>query len=130
MPDFIHETDPERLAILFSAAFVGAVFLGILVVKPILRLFFGRADPTFNESVGYGTASFSLFYALLAGLLTVAAYQNRERTEQSILAEARALGALYSAMDIYPEPTRTDVKQLLRDYTLFTVHRDWPAHRA
>lgn len=80
-------------------AFVGAVMAGILFLKPILRLVIGRADPTINDSIGYGTASFSLFHALLLGLLTVAAYQNKERVEQSILAEANAVGVLYADMN-------------------------------
>lgn len=129
MPPFIHEIEPGDLALLFSAVFVGSVFLGILLLKPVLRLFVGRRDPAINEAIGYGTASFSLFYALLAGLLTVAAYQNRERVEQHVLAEASEIGALYSAMNSYPEPIRSDVQAMLRDYVLFTVHRDWAAHR-
>jgi hypothetical protein len=129
MPPFVHEIAPADLALLFGAVSVGAVVAGILLLKPLLRLFVGRGDPTINDAIGYGTASFSLFYALLAGLLTVAAYQNRERVEQDILAEASALGALYAAMDVYPEPTRSEVQAMLRDYVLFTIHRDFPAHR-
>lgn len=129
MPPFIHEIDPGDLAVLIALASVGAVFAGILLVKPILRLFVGRGDPTINEAIGYGTASFSLFYALLTGLLTVASYQNRERVEQHVLSEAGAVGALYAAMDVYPEPLRSEVKTMLRDYVLFTLHRDWAAHR-
>ena len=32
-------------------------------------------------------------------------------------------------MSSYPEPIRSDMKAMLRDYLLFTVYRDWPAHR-
>ncbi|WP_210529593.1 DUF4239 domain-containing protein [Rubellimicrobium arenae] len=127
--DLIQTTPADRLALLFAVASVGAVVLGILILKPILRLAIGRGDPTINDSIGYGTASFSLFYALLLGLLTVAAYQNKDRVEQSVLTEAGAVGGLYASMNSYPEPTRSDVKALLRDYVLFTIHRDWPAHR-
>ena len=51
--------------------------VGILIVKPILRLLIG-SPPDLNESIGYGTAGFSLFYGLLLGLLTVSAYQNND----------------------------------------------------
>lgn len=61
MPPFIHEFEPGDLAVLFAAVLVGAMIVGILIVKPILRLFVGRRDPTINEAIGYGTASFSLF---------------------------------------------------------------------
>jgi hypothetical protein len=32
-------------------------------------------------------------------------------------------------MSSYPEPIRSDVKEMIRDYVLFTIHKDWPAHR-
>ncbi len=120
---------PGDLARLLALLLVGAAIGGILILKPILRLVTGRADPTVNESIGYGTASFSLFYALLLGLMTVAAYQNRERVEQDVQAGAGSLGALYADMSFYPEPLRTEMKSMLRDYALLTINVDWPAHR-
>jgi hypothetical protein len=32
-------------------------------------------------------------------------------------------------MASYPEPIRSDMKSMLRDYVLFTIDKDWPAHR-
>jgi len=113
--EFVQSMPPRDLAVWFAIVFVSAVVGGILLLKPVLRLAIGRGDPTINDAIGYGTASFSLFYALLLGLLTVAAYQNKDRVEQSVLTEAATVGALYAGMHSYPEPTRSDVKQLLRD---------------
>jgi uncharacterized membrane protein YdcZ (DUF606 family) len=129
MPEFIHNIPVAQLAVYFTIASFGVVLVGLILVKPILRLLVGRGDPTINETISHGTGSYALFYALLVGLLTVAAYQNRERVEQHILAEAGAVGGLYSDMNAYPEPLRSDMKELLRDYVLFTIHKDWPAHR-
>ena len=128
MPDFVYDIPMRQLAIVFSLIAVGAVIFGMLIIKPILRLLIG-SPPDLNELITYGTASFSLFYGLLLGLLTVSAYQNNAQIKQAILNEATTLGALYADMASYPEPTRSDVKAMLRDYLLFTVYRDWPAHR-
>lgn len=98
------------------------------MVKPIFRLVMG-SGPNFNESIGFATSGFALFYGLLLGLLTVAAYQNNERVKAAILEEATTLGALYSDMNSYPEPLRSQMQGLMRDYVQFTVNRDWPAHR-
>lgn len=127
--NWLLDMPPEDLARLLTTTLVLAAVGGILFLKPVLRLLIGRADPTINETIGYGTASFSLFYALLLGLLTVAAYQNREAVEQDVQAEAGALGALYADMGFYPEPLRSQMRAQLRDYALFTIHKDWPAHR-
>jgi hypothetical protein len=128
MPDFIFDIPTRTLAVYFSLAAVALMLLGVLVIKPLLRLVLGTG-PDFNQTIGQATNGFSLFYGLLLGLLTVAAYQNNERIREGILSEATVLGSLYADMNTYPEPTRSDMKLMLRDYVLFTIHKDWPAHR-
>ena len=128
MPEFVYDVPTEALAVWFAAAAIGAVLIGIFVVKPVLRLLLGTG-PDFNASINHATAGFSLFYGLLLGLLTVAAYQNAERVRESMMAEATTFGSIYSQMDSYPEPFRGDVKEVMRDYVLYTVHEEWPAHR-
>ena len=65
MPDFVYDIPLRTLAVYFAIIAVAAMFLGIIFLKPIFRLLMGRAGADFNESVGYATASFSLFYGLL-----------------------------------------------------------------
>jgi len=105
VPDWIYDVPLRQLAVQMAILAVVAMVVGILLVKPILRLLMG-APPDLNEAIGYGTAGFSLFYGLLLGLLTVAAYQNNERVKQAIMTEATSLGALYADMSSYPEPIR------------------------
>jgi hypothetical protein len=128
MPDFIFDIPTRTLAIYFSIVTIALMLVGILVVKPLLRLLMGTG-PDFNQTIGHATSGFSLFYGLLLGLLTVAAYQNNERIKEGILNEATTLGSLYADMNSYPEPVRSDMREMLRDYVLFTIHKDWPAHR-
>jgi hypothetical protein len=128
MPDFVYDIPLRQLALYFALISVAAMFVGIVLVKPILRLLMG-APPDLNEAISYGTAGFSLFYGLLLGLLTVSAYQNNAVVREAILSEATSLGALYADMSSYPEPIRSETKAMMRDYVLFTIHRDWPAHR-
>jgi hypothetical protein len=128
MPEFIYDIPTGALAIWFVIAALAAVGAGLFIIKPLLRLLLGTG-PDFNASIYYVTSGFSLFYGLLLGLLTVAAYQNSERVKESILSEATSLGSLYAQVNVYPEPFKSDVKWSMRDYTLFTIHKDWPAHR-
>ena len=128
MPEFVYDIPTAALAIWFIVVALAAVGIGLFLIKPVLRLFLGTG-PDFNASIHYVTSGFSLFYGLLLGLLTVAAYQNSEGVKESILNEATSLGSLYAQVNVYPEPFRSDVKWGMRDYTLFTIHKDWPAHQ-
>jgi hypothetical protein len=128
MPDFVYEVPFRTLAIWCSLLSIAVMLFGLLVIKPVFRLLIGTG-PDFNNTIGHATSSFSLFNGLLLGLLTVAAYQNSEAVRASITNEATALGGLYSQMSAYPEPTRSDIKWMMRDYTLYTIHKEWPAHR-
>jgi hypothetical protein len=128
MPEFIYDIPLRQLAIYTSLAAVAAFILGLIVLKPVLRLLFGTSA-NFNETLGVSTSAFNLFYGLLLGLLTVSAYQNSETVKQGILAEATALSQLYTSTESYPEPINSELSAMLRDYVLFTIYRDWPAHR-
>jgi len=129
MPEFVHGLPTTQLAIIFALTSIAAVVCGLLIAKPIMRIFFGTGSE-FNQNLAFGASGFNLFYGLLLGLLTVSAYQNSEKVRQAIQAEALAIRVLYADMETYPEPIRSDMREMLRDYTLYTIHRDWPAHRA
>jgi hypothetical protein len=128
MPDFVFDIPTRELAIYISLITIGAMFIGLIIFKPILRLLFG-AGPEFNQTLNYATSGFALFYGLLLGLLTVSAYQNNERIKEGIMSEASTLGALYADMNAYPEPMRSEMKTMMRDYVQFTINKDWDAHR-
>lgn len=128
MPDFVFDMPLNDLATWISILVVLAVLTGIVIVKPVFRLLIGTG-PGFNDRLAHATSGFSLFYGLLLGLLTVAAYQNSERVREGIQREASSLGVLYSSLSTYPEPLRSDVRAMMRDYTLYTINEDWPAHR-
>ena len=82
-----------------------------------------------NDLVFHMASGFSLFYGLLLGLLTVAAYQNLEEVRQNVFGQASALASLYRDVSFYPEPYGSELRQLLRDYTLYVIYKDWPDHR-
>ena len=128
MPDFIYQIPENSLAIWASGLAIFSMILGLLIIKPVFRLLIGTG-PDFNSSVNFATSSFSMFNGMLLGLLTVAAYQNSQDVRDSILTEATMLGGLYSQMNTYPDPVRSDAQFLMRDYALFTIHKEWPAHR-
>ena len=86
-----------------------------------------RRQPGANDLVCYTSSCFSLLYGLLLGLLSVATSQNAAQVQTSVQREADTLAAVPGHHG-YPEPLRSELQFLLRDYTLYVVHKDWPAH--
>jgi hypothetical protein len=126
--DWLQGLPAGQLAAWCAGFFVLATWAGVIFVRPFLRLWF-RAEPGVNALVGHASGGFSLFYGLLLGLLSVAAYQNTERVERLVSLEAATIASLYRSFSAYPEPLRSELEYLLRDYTLYIVHEDFPAHR-
>ena len=125
---FLAQVPISWAPIYFSGLFVAVTWLGIIFVRPLLRPWFWREENT-NNLVTYASSGFSLFYGLLLGLLSVAAYQSTKDVSDSANREAMTLSTIYRASDAYPDPLRGEVQSLLRDYTLYVINKDWPAHR-
>lgn len=58
MPEFVDDVPMEELAVWFAALSVGAVLIGIFVVKPLLRLLLGPG-PDCNASINYATSGYA-----------------------------------------------------------------------
>jgi hypothetical protein len=82
-----------------------------------------------NEPIIHNAANFGLFFAVLLGLLTVAAFENTKSLHDNISRETSSLSTIYRSADVYPEPLRSEPKAELRDYTHYVIDKDWPAHR-
>ena len=128
MKEIFEQLLAAPLAILFPAMFVGLTWLGILLVRPFLRLMLG-GQRGLNDLVSHASAGFSLLYGLLLGLLSVAAFDNNARIESAVQRESASVALLYRGFSNYEEPLRSELRYLMRDYTTYVLNRDWPAHQ-
>jgi hypothetical protein len=87
-----------------------------------------RDEPT-NEPIIHIAGNFGLLFAVLLGLLTVAAFENTKSLADNISREASSLSTIYRSTDVYSEPLRSELKAELRDDTHYVIDKDWPAHR-
>jgi hypothetical protein len=72
---------------------------------------------------------FGVIFGLLLGLLAVATYQNRLEVEKSNADEASSLSALYRNLSAYPEPSRSELQNLLKEHTRYLIEDAWPQQR-
>ena len=120
---------PSLAAIaVFGAAFVGIFWLGILVLSPFIRPWFHQ-QPGLNATLGDYLQYFGVIYGLLLGLLAVGTYQNHAHAEKAVVAEAAGLAVLFRDVSGYPEPYRSDLRTLVRDYARSTIQDAWPKQR-
>jgi hypothetical protein len=125
---WIYDIPTEHLALLIAGAFIGFSWTGCALVRPLLRLFVRSRSET-NTIVGNVLSCHGVFYGLLLGLLAVAAYQNFSQAESCVADEAASLSALYEDFQGYPEPERTYLRWLIRNYTRTYLKYDWPKQR-
>jgi hypothetical protein len=128
LSDWLSGLTAAQLGLVTCASFVGVTWLGILLIHPVMRRVLHGNEPS-NELIIHIAGSFGVVYAVLLGLLTVATFQNTKDVEDGVAREASALSAIYHSSDGYPEPVRSELKSLLRDYTRYIIDKDWPAHR-
>jgi Protein of unknown function (DUF4239) len=113
---------------LFALVFVGLCWLGTILISPIIApRFHGKTN--LNEVLGDYLQYFGVIYGLLLGLLAVATYQNHTDVEKAVASEASALAALYRDISAYPEPDRSELKALIKEYTRSTIEDAWPLQR-
>ena len=122
---WIYDIPAVLVVVLFGAVFVGVCWLGIFLLAPFLanRL---HERSGLNEILGDFLQYFGVFYGLLLGLLAVSTYQNHADAEKAVSNEASALAALYRDVSVYPEPYRTELENLLKEYMMYAIEDAWP----
>jgi len=128
MFDWIYDLPALWVIVLFEAAFVGVFLLGTLFLRPRARSWL-REEPRLNDMLAAFLQYFGVIYGLLLGLLAVATYQNRLDVEKSNANEASSLSALYRNITAYPEPSRTELQNLLKEHTRYLIEDAWPQQR-
>jgi hypothetical protein len=102
---------------------------GLLLTQPFVSRWLGGNEMT-NFSIGtiWGSA-IGLFYGIAVGLIAVAVWQGYSDIQSRVSREAAGAGSLYRDASYFPEPTRSQIREGLREYTRFNIEKSWPAMR-
>ena len=114
---------------IIGPAIVGSLCLfaigGLLVVRrrvlPHLRVYV--EDSEFSGSL---VQCVMVFYGLAVALIAVNVSQTYSDVSRIVSREATAVASLYRDVSCYPEPIRTGLRQGLRDYLDYVIHKAWP----
>ena len=124
----LHNMSNSSLAIFLAVILVGFSWLGIIFIRPFFQ-FWLRGQPNRNALIGFTISSFSVFYGLLLGLLSVATYTNAQEIENTVKAEATTLATLYRDVSHYPGHVKYYLQDQIKNYTLYTIKDVWPTQQ-
>ncbi len=108
--------------------FLVPTLIGAVYLQPVFgRLLKDEDDP--NTPVGLLLNAFTLYYAVLLALLTIAVFDNYNKAEDAVGKETTALVALYRDLRGYPEPARSQLIGLLKQYLDEETGTGWSSQR-
>ena len=67
-----------------------------------------------------------VFYALTVAMIAITVWETYDAAAQIVSEEATALATLYRDAGAYPESTREQLQDALRDYTEYVIEEAWP----
>ena len=125
---WIYELPTWLLAALTIGFFMTVSLGGLLLSRHFITKHL-RFSQEINDAVNYfGTAIVAL-YSVTLGLIAVASWTNFSNVDTLVSQEAASIGVLYRDVGGYPDPLRTDLRRMLREYTTFIIEKSWPAQQ-
>lgn len=124
----LYDLPTWEMVALITGAFLLVNWLGSIFIRPFLRLVV-RNQYGANDLISYLLGAHGVYFGILLGLLSLAAYENFTKAETQVTQEAASMSGLYRVFSGYPKPTRDELRQLLREYARSVISEDWPAQR-
>jgi hypothetical protein len=128
MPNFLYDCSTLTMVAIVVAFFVTLTWAGALFVRPLARTFI-RNQPGSSDIVAYLLGAHGVYFGILLGLLSVTAYGNFAATESLVADESAMMAAVYRDASSYPEPFRTQLTDILREYNEYVINEAWPLQR-
>ncbi|SDH12953.1 Protein of unknown function [Lentzea fradiae] len=105
--------------------------LGAAVISAVLVVVTRRfgSDEVSEKNLGAGGSVFSIvagLHAVLVAFILIALFDSANAAEEQVQREANALVAVNWSAGSLPEPARSKVDQLTRDYVATVVDDEWP----
>ena len=124
----IYDLPPWQFGGLTIVVFVAVALGGLVATRAWFR---GRGLHALvdNGVIGWIFSAILVIYAIAIGLTAVQSWGNEERAAGEASDEASRIAALYRDLSGYPDPPRTELRALLRDYTRVVIEEEWPVQR-
>jgi len=128
MPTWLYDVSPP-IAALIMVAFVECIALiGLVFVRRHLipRLHYHDGA---NDAVSGTVQAIGVFYGITVGLIAVGVWNTNSSARDLVSKEAASISALFRDVSGYPSPLREELRQKVREYTVFIIDEAWPAQK-
>ena len=125
---WVYDLPSWLFGLLTVAAIMAFGSAGLFATRKLVRRLHG-VDHSHNDIVGFYLAAIAVFYGVTLGLVAVGTWTTYSDVEAKVDREATAIGALYRDVGSYPEPTRTELRDTLREYIRQVIDVGWPQQR-
>lgn len=108
-------------------AVIAATVLASLLLMAALNRFWPREQRrAYNDLIGWQLGILGTTYAVILGFMLYAVWAKFGEAELNVDAEANAVLDVYRLASGLPDPQRTQLQQLTRDYVDKVITREWP----
>ena len=128
MPLAAYGLPPMVLALLMVSAIEAVALVALVLVRRYVLPRFRFHDGV-NDAVSGTVQAIGVFYGITVGLIAVGVWNTHANASDLVSHESASIGALYRDVSNYPEPTRTELRTRLREYTTAIIEKDWPAQQ-
>lgn len=128
MPNWLYEISPLQTAIIIVAFVELIAIVGLLWARRFALPRF-RYCENINEAVSGTVQAIGVFYGITVGLIAVAVWDTNTNAAELVSREASAISSFYRDVSGYPTPLREELREKVREYTVFTIEEAWPAQK-
>ena len=128
MPTWLYEVSPPLAALIMVAFIEILALMGLVAVRRHLipRLHY---DNDANDAVSGTVQAIGVFYGITVGLIAVGVWNTNSNASELVSREAASISALFRDVSGYPSPLREELRQKIREYTVFLIDEAWPAQK-
>src|SRR5947207_13126045 len=116
------------MLILWSILIVGgSAVLSLIGFWFVNRYFPAEIRCRYNDVAGYIYAAVGVIYAILLAYVVIVVWQQFDATGSTVEREAIAAANIFHGVDEFPDPQRSNVKNMVSEYVETTVNEEWPS---
>ena len=104
----------------------GTVLASLLVMAGLNKVWPREKRSDYNDLIGWELTVLGTTYAVILGFMLYAVWTTLEEAELNVDIEANAAVNVYRLAEGMPEPQRTQLQRLARDYVETVIAREWP----